>query len=283
MPLTIILLVLLAALLHALWNASVKGSRDNAIALLGVLLGIALLAAPLLPLFGFPSIAALPYLIASATVRFGYYICLANAYRHGDFAQAYPVARGSSALLIALIGILFLRELITPLQLLALIGILLGLSIYASRRLQNLLGQRAALTYAFACGAFITACTLIDALGARLSGNVAGYVLCLVLIDWLPLTLYLLIRQGATQLRRNLTPNWRLHLLGGAFSLAAYWILLWTMTRAPIALVSALRETSIIIAALIGAYYFKEPAGKRRVVASIVIALSIALLALTKA
>lgn len=273
----IILIVLAAAFFHAVWNASVKSGGDKMLSLVGMQIAISAVALLLVPLVGLPHADSWPYLLASMGFHFGYYLSLANAYRYGDFAQSYPVARGTAPIWVALYGVLVLRESLGGIEWLSLAGVLGGIMIFASRRLGAVLHHRTGLLHALATSCFIGAYTISDGVGGRLSLNVSAYIVWLSFLNGVPLTLYALHRRSWREVAA-LAGGWRIHLLAGVLSLAAYWMVVWAMSQAPIALVSALRETSVIIAALIGAYYFKEPAGRRRIVASVVIFVSIALL-----
>ena len=273
----IIFIVLLAAFFHALWNATVKQGNDKLLSITGIHLGALVIVLPLVPLVGLPHAHSWPYILLSAALHFGYYLSLASAYRHGDFSQAYPVARGSAPILVALWGVFVLQETLSVTEWLAVSGVIGGIMIFATRRLGAVLAQRKALMSALLTACFIGAYTITDGIGGRLSMNIPAYMVWLSITDSIPLVLYALHQRSRAEVFA-LTSQWRVCLLGAALSLAAYWMVVWAMSQTSIALVSALRETSVIIAALIGAYYFKEPAGKRRIVASVVIFASIALL-----
>ncbi len=273
----IILTVLLAAFFHAVWNASVKRGDDKILSLTGILLTTLVIALPLVPLVGLPHPHSWPYLLASAALHFGYYLSLASAYQHSDFSQAYPVARGSAPILVTLWGVFVLHEAVGGIELVSVIGVIGGIMIFATRRLGAVRHPRKALLSALITSCFIGGYTIVDGIGGRLSQNIPAYMVWLSILDGIPLALYALHRRPLSQVLA-LASTWRISLFGAALSLAAYWMVVWAMSQAPIPLVSAIRETSVIIAALIGAYYFKEPAGKRRIVASAVIFASIALL-----
>lgn len=273
----IIALVLLAAFCHAVWNASVKRGDDKMRVITGIQSASIFIVLPLAPFVGLPHADSWFYIALSAALHFGYYLSLAAAYRHGDFAEAYPIARGGAPLLVALWGAFVLRETLSAGQWAALALVIGGIMIFASRRLGNVLQERKALGCALLTAAFIAAYTVTDGVGGRLSGNVAAYMVYLTLVDS-ALIVGFATRGYRRDDWRRLAADWRLGLAGGALALGAYWLVVWAMTQTSIALVSALRETSVIIAALIGAYYFGEPAGKRRIVASIVIFAGIALL-----
>lgn len=273
----IILVVILAACFHALWNASVKLSDDKLLSLAAIQMTIFVLVLPMVPFVGLPHTDSVPYLLASVGFHLGYYLSLARAYRYGDFAQAYPLARGSAPILVTLCGVFVLGETFSGIQFLSLAGVIIGIMIFATRRLGAVLHQRKALSSALITSCFIGAYTVVDGIGGRLSANIPAYIVWLSLLDSFPLVLYALYHRRWSEVVA-LKSKWRVSLFASVLSFAAYWIVVWAMSQSPIALVSALRETSIIIAALIGAYYFKEPAGKRRIVASVVLFVSIVLL-----
>jgi len=275
----IISIVLLAAFFHAVWNASVKLGDDKILSLAGMQAASLLLVIPLIPLVGLPHPDSWPYLLMSVVLHFGYYLSLASAYRYGDFAQAYPVARGSAPILVTAWGVFLLGEALAPLEWAALAGIVGGIMIFATRRFGEVLHHRKALASALITSCFIGAYTIADGVGGRLSMNIPAYMVWLSVLDSAPMVLYALHRRSWREVRA-FAPKWRVCLFAAALGLSAYWMVVWAMSQAPIPLVSALRETSVIIAALIGAYYFKEPAGKRRIVASAIIFFSIALLGL---
>lgn len=277
----IMLIVLAAAFFHALWNATVKAGEDKLLAFTAILIICFIIVLPLVPFVGLPHPSSVPYLLASVAFHFGGYFCIVHSYRYGDFAQVYPVGRGTAPILVTLFGVFVLHEKLSAIELLALCGVIGGIMIFATRRLGTaVLHQRKSLSSALIASCFIAAYTLSDGIGVRLSGNVSGYIVWLLLLDWIPLTLYALYARPFAEIVA-FTAHWRTSLFASVLGLSAYWIVIWAMSQASIPLVAAIRETSIIIAALIGAYYFKEPAGLRRIIASVVIFASLALLALS--
>jgi drug/metabolite transporter (DMT)-like permease len=274
---SVVLVVLLAAFFHAAWNAMVKSGSDHLLSMTGLNIASGLICLPLLPFVGLPDTASWPFLGASAVFHVGYYIALSQAYRYGDFSQAYPVARGTAPVLVTLWGLLVLGESLSPIELVSLVGVLTGIMVFASRRLDQVIHDRHALVSALMTSTFIAAYTLADGVGGRLSGNVLAYMLWLCALDSAMFIAYAVWRRGIVAVA-DTRHQWRTLVPGGALSLFAYTLVVWAMTQAPIPLVSALRETSIIIAALIGAFYFKEPSGMRRIIASIIIFFSVVLL-----
>lgn len=278
MELSIALTVLLAASFHALWNAAVKSGKDHLLSITGLIAFVGLIAAALLPFVGLPAADSWSYLLASAALHCIYYIALSEAYKYGDFSQAYPVARGTAPVLVALWGVFVLNEALSVIEVISLIGVLGGIFIFASRGFRQVMQDPRALLSALITSLFIGGYTLVDGVGARLSGNVPAYMVWLSMLECIPILLYTLYQRSFAEVIA-IRHQWKILLCGASLALTSYSMVVWSMTQAPIPLVSALRETSIIIAALIGAFYFKEPSGKRRIIASIVIFASIALLA----
>ena len=283
---TIVLAVLFGALLHAAWNALIKSGRDKALdTALVHSLGI-FVAVPLVMLTGLPPIAAWPYMAASLVIHIAYYIALAGAYKHGDLSLTYPVMRGSAPLLVALGSLAFVGEAISArawagIALLCAGVVMLGLSRSALRESGDARRGKA-LGFALANAAIIALYTVIDGIGVRISGNALAYVATLFIFDGIPYMLLVLWRRPG-QRRAALAymaGRWRLALVGSIASLGSYGIALWAMTRAPVALVAALRETSVLFAALIGTLFLREAFGWQRAAGTLVIVAGVMLLRL---
>lgn len=280
MPLSgpIVLAVLGGALLHAGWNALIKSGRDKQLdtALIHSL-GF-FVALPLLLWTGLPARAAWPYIAASTVVHIGYYIALAGAYRHGDLGLTYPLMRGCAPLLVALGSSALLGEKLSSWAWLGVAvisaGVLtLGLSRSALHG-RGHDGQRAkALRFALVNAGIIALYTVIDGLGVRAAGDAPAYVAALFLLDGLPyLLLVLWQRRGQRAAAwRYMAGRWPMASVGTVASLGSYGIALWAMTQAPVALVAALRETSVLFAALIGTLLLREPFGWQRAAGTLVI------------
>ncbi|MGE5089554.1 MAG: EamA family transporter [Candidatus Levyibacteriota bacterium] len=271
--------VLGAGLLHAAWNALLKTARggDPMLDTASVVAGSAVCAALVLPLVPWPAPAAWTFIAASSLVHFAYYVALAQAYRTGDLSFAYPLMRGSAPLLVAVVGMALLHEL-PGAHALAGITLICGgvLSIAFVHRRRH---SPAAAGWAFANAGVIACYTLVDASGARASGDAVAYATWLMVVEGLPFLGWILWRRGsaaAAYLRRG----WRRGLLGGAGSFAAYAIALYAMARAPVAAVAALRETSVLFAALIGALWLREGFGAVRIAGAASVVLGIAALRL---
>ena len=273
-PLTL-LLVLLAAVLHASWNALVKhGDALMRMALVNAM--ASLCALPLLLAVAVPARASWPYLLASVIVHQGYYAFLVLGYQVGDLSQIYPIARGSAPLLVAVGAFTFAGETLSVPGMVAVLLICAAiLSLAFGGGPQR--GSGAPVLFALATGITIAGYTLLDGLGGRLAGDVRGYIAWLFVLEGIPLTLFALMRR-----RQRFWPAVRSDLLtgalGGAFAFTAYGVVIWAMTLTPMTYVSALRETSVILAALIGTRLLREPLGARRIGAATVVTLGVVLL-----
>jgi drug/metabolite transporter (DMT)-like permease len=255
-------LVLLAALLHASWNALLKGGTDLLLDTAAIVVGAALLVLPLVFIVPLPAAASWPYLAASVTIHLAYYLLMVGAYRSGDLSLVYPLMRGVAPLYTALIGVIALRELPTAAAWSGIALISAGVVLLALRSLAHL-PSRQAMLLALANAGVIAAYTVVDGQGARLAGNAWGYIVWLFVLDLLPFGTYLWIKRGR-DLLRALWQRKQRGLVGGGLSAGAYAISVWAMTQAPVALVASLRETSVLFAALLGARILRERLTMRR-------------------
>ena len=257
LTLGVTLAVLAAALLHAGWNALLKAAPggDALLDMASVVAGSSFTGLVVAPFVGFPDPAAWKFAAASTVIHFGYYVTLSQAYRTGDLSFAYPLMRGTAPLLVTILGIVALGEWPSVQGAIGIALISLGIvSIALVRRGRH---PPAAAAWALTNAAIIALYTLVDGAGARASNNPASYVAWLTMLEGVPFLGWILLRRGPAALP-YLRRGWRHGLAGGAASLAAYGIVLWAMTRAPVAAVAALRETSVLFAALIGALWLKE-------------------------
>lgn len=260
-------LVLFAALLHACWNAVVKADSDRLVSLSlvmavgGVMGGIAALFLPL------PVAAAWPYLIGSVLIHNVYYACLLSAYRHGDLSHVYPIARGLGPLLVALLSGRLIGEALTLVEgggvLVLSVGIV-GLAF--SRGWPRHLEGRATL-YAIATGFTIAGYTICDGMGARASGNALGYIAWLNILEGPGLLAVALWQRGA-RLLPYLRQHWWRGAAGGVIATVGYGIAIWALSQGAMAHVAAVRETSVLFAAVIGTVLLKEGFGGRRILAA---------------
>jgi drug/metabolite transporter (DMT)-like permease len=278
MDATVFAAVLFAAACHAGWNAAIKrGGEPLATATL-ISIGAAVVAAVLVPLAGLPQPASWPYAAASVVIQLGYLIALVESYRAGDFGQVYPIARGCAPLLTAIAATVLIAE---PLALAGWFGIVL---LAAGVLLLSLRGGRDlnrfnARAVGFALATAVTICTytVVDGVGARLSGNPAAYALVLFVGLGPVMAAYAVLRDGAGVLQSGRSA-WAVGVAGGALQIISYGIAVWGMTVAPIALVAALRETSVLFAAIIAVVLLKEPLRASRIVAAVMIAVGVALI-----
>ena len=251
----IVAAVLFGALLHASWNALIKSGTDQAldtalIHLLGGLIGALLIA-----LVGVPKREAWPWLAASLVIHLGYYVTLVGAYRHGELGFAYPVMRGTAPLIVAALSGQLLGEHVPTLAWLGVAGISGGVLLIGLTRSAAAGGSRRhALGFALANACIIASYTFVDGVGVRASGNALQYVALLFLLDGLPYFALVMWQRRAAWAPSIafIRARWPVAMAGACASLGAYGIALWAMTRAPIASVAALRETSVLFAALIG-------------------------------
>ena len=265
---TVVSAVLFGALLHASWNAMVKASSDKDLDTALIHLIGSFLALPVVLLIGLPPLASWPYLAASLVIHVGYYFALSGAYRHGDLGLTYPVMRGTAPLLVALSATLFLGEQMSSLAWAGLLGICCGVLALGLSR--HALATPKALSFALCNAVIIALYTVVDALGVRASGQPAQYVALLFLLDGWPFALLIWLRRGRA-FGDYARQRWPLATLGAAASLASYGIALWAMTQAPMAMVAALRETSVLFAVLFGAWFLKEKFNARRLLGSFTI------------
>ena len=278
MSLSLIALVLLAAVLHASWNALVKTSGDKLIVLMCIMMVAGLMSALFLPFVGVPDKASWPYLILSIGIHSAYYFSLVGAYNHGDLSHVYPLARGSAPLIVLLGGILFASEIPTTNQWMGVLIVSAGIiSLAFERGLTLRQSNNRALVYALLTGFSIAAYTLTDGIGVRLSGDAPAYIFWLFALEFFPLYFYTIYKRPG-QIVPFLKVNWRFCLAGGVASAAAYGIVIYALGQGFMAGISALRETSVVIATFIGIFIFKEKNAVRRIMAGIVVTLGVVLM-----
>lgn len=265
-------LVLGAALLHASWNAIIKSSRDVVLDTALVAAGASLVSLPLIVAVPMPANASWPFLAASIAIHVGYFATLARAYREGDLGHAYPLMRGTAPLLVALFGAALLDE--RPSAIMWLGIVLISAGILSIGLLQKGRTQRGATLWALTNALIIASYTLVDGAGVRVSATAPGYVAWLLLLQGLIFVglVVVLRRHAALQYAGR---HWRRGLAGGLFLIASYGIVLWAMTLAPVAAVAALRETSVIFAAMLGSIFLKEPFGRQRLIGACAVALGV--------
>jgi phosphonate utilization associated putative membrane protein len=278
----IVLAVLCGALLHASWNALIKSGGDKALDTALVHFLGAVIALPVLVVTGLPPPAALPYLAASLVIHVGYYIALVGAYRHGELGLTYPIMRGAAPLLVALGSAAVVGEAPTPMAWAGIVAITFGVALVGLAHPGATLHHGKAVGFALANAVIIALYTFVDGLGVRTtvaSGHaVAAYVMLLFVLDGLPYPAMVWVRRGREGRRAIVAyaaRRWPLAAVGGAASIGSYAIALWAMTRAPVASVAALRETSVLFAAVLGTVMLSERFGFQRATGTVVIVVGI--------
>ena len=250
-------LVLGAALFHAAWNALVKVNADRLVMIAIMMMSQLAVAVLVVPFVAFPTSESWPYIWASTALNTAYCVFLINAYRYGDLSHVYPISRGSAPLIVAVMSVAVVGEALTPQAGLSVALIALGIMSLTLTRGAEGFGDPRAILYALGTGLFIAGYTIVDGLGARLAESAHSYTFWVHLVNGIPITaLALCLRRG--QVFASVQKTWKLGVLAGIISLLAYWAVIWAMTQAPIALVSAVRETSMVFAVLFGVFVLKE-------------------------
>nr|WP_202033541.1 DMT family transporter [Agrobacterium larrymoorei] len=256
-------------MLHASWNALVKSGADKALDASLVAAGAAMCCIPFLPFLPLPGLVAIPFLIASALLQFAYFRLVAAAYNVGDIGLVYPLMRGVAPLIVVASSSLFLDETLSTAALAGIGVISVGILTLAfeARR-----GGAKAITLALINAVVIAGYTFVDGVGARQSGNAISYTLWMSLLPPVLLFSWAFYQRGWQPVISHVRRYWWRGLLGGGGSILSYGLALWAMTKAPVAVVAALRETSILFAILISVFILKEAASVWRYVAGAVIA-----------
>ncbi|MFZ0166762.1 MAG: EamA family transporter [Trebonia sp.] len=298
LPLPVTLAVLAAAVTHATWNAIAHGIKDQLLAFGLIGAGGILVAIPLVILSPFPLSACWPYLLASIVIHVFYNLLLMRSYRYGEFGQVYPLARGTSPLVVTVLAAVFAAERTSVAQVAGVLVVSCGLVLLVlagrtGRRVAARGGSdgdsgggagcggglgRAALVAAVGTGLTIAAYTTVDGLGVRLSGSSVAYIGWLMLLESLCVPAWALARRRRVLLsgtsRRVLLSG----LLAGALSVLAYGLVLWAQIRGDLAPIAALRETSVIFGAVIGTVVFHESFGRWRIAATLLVVIGVLLL-----
>lgn len=265
--------VLFAALLHASWNAMLHGNRDRFLSMTWMSIAIATVATlAVVFVTPRPASAAWPYIVASGLVHTFYNVTLVRSYRSNDLARAYPIARGSSPLLVTLGAALFAHEAIGPMHVLGIVMISGGIVAIA---LDGSRVSRAGVLAALTTGATIAVYTVIDGIGVRLSdGQALAYTAWMFLFYWLMPLLFVAMRGRAALWAPLRAEPWVVSssLVGGVVSIAAYGIVIWALQSGAMGAVSALRETSVVFAVLIGRTFLRETVSAKRWLACVVVA-----------
>ena len=273
MPVNVLLVVLLGALLHASWNLLVKLGRNTHVATANVFIGSGALAAVALPFLPFPAPASWPYLAVSVLAELVYGVLLTKAYRTGDLSHAYPLMRGTAPMLVAFGSLALAGERLSGLG-------WTGVSLISGGILllvfdAHFRGRSAAATrFAMLTALVIAAYTTVDGVGVRVSGSAISYAFWNFFLTGTPWLMWSAVRSGVdrwTQLRGQLPAG----IVGGACSLGSYAIAVWAMTRAPVAAVAAIRETSIVFGMALGVLVLHERVTLVRALAAVAVTVGV--------
>ena len=272
--------VLAAAFLHAVWNALAHNIRDTLAGFVLICIADTVCAAAIVAVVGLPSPRAWPFIVVSAALEVGYFFALLQAYRLGEFGQMYPIARGTSPFVVAVIATTVLGQALAPAELVGVLVISAGLIGLAFAGGLPGRAQLPALAAAVGTGVLIASYTIVDGVGVRRSGDVLAYIGWIFLLQGPVLPMIALARYRRA-LPGRLRPFWIRGLAGGVISMLAYGLVVWAQSRGALAPIAALREVSIVIATIIGTVIFKERFGRVRLVASVAVVAGILLLNLT--
>ncbi|ARF73061.1 EamA family transporter [Kitasatospora albolonga] len=265
----VVLAVLIAAVTHAAWNAIAHAIKDQLLSFTLISGGGLLIGAAMALFVPLPAAGAWPYLLVSAALHVAYMLLLMRSFTLGDFGQMYPIARGTAPLVVTVLAAVFVGE--RP-DAWATTGVavasagLVGLALWGIRG-SGTRPHWPAIAAALGTGLAIAGYTTVDGVGVRASGTPLGYVAWLMILEGLAIPAYAYYRRRSA-LAAQLKPFAVRGLLGAALSVVAYGLVLWAQTRAPLAPIAALRESSIIVGAAIGTLFFKERFGGPRIAAA---------------
>ena len=277
MSLNIFLAVILAAFLHATWNAMVKNEENKYLAVTAIVLGHVPASVFIILLTPFPSIESIPFIILSALMHNGYNWYLLSAYKFGDLTKVYPIARGTAPILVTIVSLIFLGVALSNFEVLGIFIISLGILSLSFHRAKSLKNRSAAI-YALVTGFFIMGYSITDGYGARVSNSFLSYMGWVFILNAFSFPLILKINDKSEVITKIFKEGKKIFFIGGTLSYIVYGIVIWGFTQAPIALITALRETSIIFALLIGTFFLKEKFTLLKVIATFIIFFGVALL-----
>ena len=276
MSLEIAVIVLLAAALHAGWNTLIKVSGDRVAVMALVTLAGSLISVLFLPFVESPDPASWPLLALTILLHTGYHFFLPVAYDHGDLGQVYPIARGSAPLIVTVGALIFADEYLDGVSLLGVICLAVGVMTLTFDKGSGVAKKPRAVLYALGTGFCIAAYTVVDGIGVRQAGSVLGFAVWLTIGDGLLTFLVALVWKRSAVWRVDRL-NLGKGIAGGAMQVGAYWIIVWALAHAPMGMVSALRETSVLFAALISTFVLKEGFGVWRFVSASIVTFGLVL------
>ena len=269
MTLTVFLAVIAAAAFHATWNAGIKSGSDRFGTMLIMTMCQGLLGLAMVVVFPLPAAAAWPWLIASGAIHTAYKLFLTAAYDRGDLSRVYPIARGAAPMIVAAAGLFLLTDPVSGRQYFGIFLIALGI-MSTARGIWSSKEARSLLPFALASATCTAAYSIVDGIGARIALTASGFTGWMFFFDGIFFSAVATIRDGTKTFRRPVNV-WKIGAISGVLSLMSYWIVIWAMTQAPIQLVTALRESSVLFAMLIGIIWLKEPAQRSKIIAAVLI------------
>ena len=257
MPLTVFLVIIFAAILHAIWNAMVKKGNDKYISVTAVVLGHVPISIVVIFLTPALSLQSVPYIFISAIFLTGYEWCLLSAYRLEDYTKVYPIARGTAPIFIVLLSLLLFDVSISKFELMGILIISFGIIILGVQNIKTFTNY-SALVYALGTGLFISCYSISDGYGGRVSASPLNYTAWLMILNAVIFSILLTIMKKQGVVKKVLSEGKKIFFIGGTLSYIAYGTIVWAFTQASVPTVAALRETSIIFALLIGTFFLKE-------------------------
>ena len=277
MSLNIFLIVILAAFLHAIWNAMVKREDDKYFSLTAIVLGHVPISIVVIFFTPTLSMQSIPYIFVSAIFLTGYEWCLLSAYRLEDYTKVYPIARGTAPIFIVILSLLLLNINISGSELIGILVISFGIIILGFQNIKTFKNY-SAIVYAVATGIFISCYSISDGFGGRLSNSPLNYTAWLMILNAVFFSILLKIMNMPRIPLKVLSEGKKIFFIGGTLSYIVYGTIVWAFTQAPVPLVAALRETSIIFALLIGTFFLKEKFTLLKVTATFIIFFGVVLL-----
>lgn len=257
MSLTVFIVVIFAAFLHATWNAMVKNEKDKYLAVSGIVFGHVPASIVVIFLIPSPSVESIPYIILSAILHNGYQWFLLSAYKLGDYTKVYPIARGSAPIFVSIVSLIFFAVVLSRFELLGIAVICLGI-LSLSFQDATSVTNRKAIIYALITGSFIMSYSITDGYGARISASVLSYMGWSFILNAFLFAILLNFMKQPGIITRVAKDGKFIFFVGGTISYLVYAIIVWGFTQAPIPVVTALREISIVFALLIGTFFLKE-------------------------
>ena len=257
MSLKVFIVVILAAFLHAVWNAMVKKGDNKYVSLTAIVLGHVPIS--IIVIFFTPTISVqgLPYIFISAIFLTGYEWCLLSAYRLEDYTKVYPIARGTALIFIIIISLFLFSLNISKFELIGVLVISFGIIILSLQNIKTFKNYSATM-YALGTGLFISCYSITDGFGGRLSASPLNYTAWLMILNAVIFSILLIIMNKQEVVKKVFSEEKKIFFIGGTLSYTVYGTIIWAFTQAPVPLVAALRETSIIIALMIGAIFLNE-------------------------